>query len=150
MKKKRLKVSTANPCIFVRRRNGKKLIVPIYVDNGLIAKSDESEINMFIDQLYRNFKIMTSTLSNFLGMKTEQRHVGIFMFQRVYMEKVLDRIMVHKANPVATPCDHSSGECENSVGSHVTYREAVGYLMYLMKEHVQTAFAVSRAARAMD
>ena len=57
---------------------------------------------------------------------------------------------MHEANPVATPCDHSSGEFEDSVGSHVTYHEAVGYLMYLMKEHVQTAFAVSRAVRAMD
>jgi hypothetical protein len=150
MKKQSLKVSTADPCIFVRRRNGKKLIVAIYVDNGLIAGSDKSEIDVFIDQLRCNFKIMMSTLSNFLGMQTEQCHDGIFMFQRIYMEKVLDRVMVHEANPVAMPCDRSSGEFENSVGSHVTYCEAMGYLMYLMKEHVQTTFAVSQAVRAMD
>jgi hypothetical protein len=72
------------------------------------------------------------------------------VFQRVYTEEVLDRVMMHEANPVATPCDRSSGESEDSVGSHVLYREAVGYLMCLMKEHVQTAFAVSQAARAMD
>jgi hypothetical protein len=149
MKKQRLKL-VQRTRIFVRQRNGKKLIVAIYVDDGLIAGSDESEIDVFIGQLHRNFKIVMGTLSNFLGMQTEQRHDRIFVFQRVNTEKVLDRVMMHEANPVATPCGRSSGETEDSVGSHVPYREAVGYLMYLMKEHVQTAFAVSRAPRAMD
>jgi hypothetical protein len=40
------------------------------VDDGLIAGSDEREIDVFIDQLRRNFKIITGTLSNFLGMQT--------------------------------------------------------------------------------
>jgi len=40
MKKQRLKVSTADPCIFVHQHNGKTLIVAIYVDNDLIAGSD--------------------------------------------------------------------------------------------------------------
>jgi len=149
MKKQRLKVSTEDPCIFLRQCNGKKLIVAIYVDDGLIAGSDASEIDVFIDQLHRNFKIMLGTLSNFLRMQTEQRNDGIFVFQHVYMEKVLDRVMIHEENPLAMPCDHSSGESEDSVGSHVPYHEAVGYLIYLMKEHVQTAFSVLRAARAM-
>jgi len=50
MKKQRLKVSRADP-LFVRQRNGKKLIVAIYVDDGLIAGSDESEIDVFIDRV---------------------------------------------------------------------------------------------------
>jgi hypothetical protein len=40
VKKRRLKVNTADPCLFVHQRNGKKLIVAIYVDDGLIAGSD--------------------------------------------------------------------------------------------------------------
>ena len=35
----------------MRQRNGKKLIVAIYVDDGLIAGSDESEIDVFIDRV---------------------------------------------------------------------------------------------------
>jgi len=150
MKKQRLNVSTDDPRIFVRQCNGKKLIVTIYVDDGLIPGGDASEINVFIDQLRRNFKIMMGTLSSFLGMQTEQHNDGIFVFQCVYTEKVLDRVMMHEENPLAMPCDHSSGKSDDSVGSHVPYREAVGYLMYIMKEHVQTAYAVSRAAQAMD
>jgi hypothetical protein len=90
MKKKRLKVGTADPCLFVRQHNGKKLNVAIYVDDSLTAGSNESEINVFTDQLLHNFKIITGTLSNFLGMQIEQCHDGIFMCQHVYMEGVLE------------------------------------------------------------
>jgi hypothetical protein len=55
----------------VRQRNIKKLIVAIYVDDGLIAGSDRSEIDVFIDLLGRNFKITTAALSKFLGRQAE-------------------------------------------------------------------------------
>jgi len=116
--------------MFVCQRNGKKLIVTICVDDDLIAGSDGSEIDVFLHQLNRNSKIMTATLSKFLGRQIEQRHDGIFVCQRVYMENVLERFKMHEANPVATPCDRSSGGSEDSVGSYVPYREAVGCLMY--------------------
>jgi len=58
---------------------------------------------------------------------------------------------VHDANPVATPCDRSSGGTEESFGSHVPYSEAVGCLMYIMTgKRPDIAFAMSRAVRAMD
>jgi hypothetical protein len=74
----------------VGQRNGKKLIVAIYFDDGLIAGSDESKIGMFIDQFHRNFRITTGTFSILLGMQIEQRRDGIFVCQRVYTEKVLE------------------------------------------------------------
>jgi hypothetical protein len=43
--------------------------VAIYVHDSLTAGSNESDINVFIDQLHHNFKIMMGTLSNFLGMQ---------------------------------------------------------------------------------
>jgi hypothetical protein len=46
MKKQELKASTADPCLFVHQRSGKKLIVTIYVDDGLVVGSDQSEIVM--------------------------------------------------------------------------------------------------------
>lgn len=98
----------------------------------MIAGSKVSEIEAFIDLWHRNFKVMTGTLSYFLGMQTEHREERTFMCQRVYMEKVLERFKMNEANPVATPCDCSSGGTDDSVGSHLAYREGVGYLIYLM------------------
>ena len=54
------------------------------------------------------------------------------MCQRLYTEKVLEIFKLKEANPVTTPCDQSSGGSGDSVGSHVSYRETVGFLMYLM------------------
>jgi hypothetical protein len=90
MKKQRLKFSTTAPCLFVRQRNDKKLIVAIYGDDGLIVESNEGEIAVFLYQLSRNSKITTGTLCNFLGMQIDQRQDGIFVCQRVYAEKVLE------------------------------------------------------------
>ena len=77
MKDQKLEVSTAGPCLLLRQRNCKKLIVAINVEEELIAGSEESEIDVFIDQLHR--KITTGTLSYFLEMPTEQRKDGIFV-----------------------------------------------------------------------
>jgi hypothetical protein len=95
-----------------------KLNVAIYVDDSLTAGSNESEINVLIDQVDHNFKIMMGTLSNFLGMQIEHRQDGIFMCQDVYIKEVLERFKMHEAKPVATRCEHSNGGTEDSVGSH--------------------------------
>ena len=55
---------------------------------------------------------------------------------------------MQEENLVATICNRSSGGTEDSVGSYVLYREAVGCLMTGTRPDI--AFAVSRAARAMD
>jgi phage antirepressor YoqD-like protein len=70
--KQRLQFSTADPYLFVRRRNGKKLIFAMYVNDGLIVVK-ESEIDVSIVQLLHNFKIATGTLNSFLSMHIEQR-----------------------------------------------------------------------------
>jgi hypothetical protein len=57
----------------VRQRNGKKLTVAIYMDDGLIEGSDEIEIDVLIDQERLNFKITTGTLSSFMVIQVEQR-----------------------------------------------------------------------------
>lgn len=39
--------------------------------------------------------------------------------------KFLEQLNMHETNPLATPCDRGSGGTEDSVGSHVSYREAL-------------------------
>jgi len=86
-----------------------------------ITGSKVSEIDVFIDQCHRNFKITTGTLSNIMAMQIEHHEEKTFMCQRVYMVKVLERFKMHEANSLAMPCDRSSGGTEDSVGSHVAY-----------------------------
>ena len=55
----------------MRKRNIKKLIVAINVDDRLIAGSNRREIDVFIDHLGRNFKITAGGLNKFLGRQTQ-------------------------------------------------------------------------------
>jgi hypothetical protein len=111
--------------------------------DDLIEGSEESEVGVFIDQLHR--KITMGTLSYFLEMHIEQRKDGIFVFQRFYTERVVQRFKMREANAVATHFDRSSGGIEDSFGSHVAYCEAVGCPLYL-GTRPDIVFAVSRAA----
>lgn len=62
---------TADPCLFYRASKGKKLFVAIYVDDGIIARTDSQEISEFIKSFKREFKIKVGSLACFLGSKLE-------------------------------------------------------------------------------
>lgn len=72
IKKQEMKCISADPCLFIRKRNGKKLIVVIYVDDGLVAGTDEREINLFVKELKRKFKVTIGSFDSFLGMQIKQ------------------------------------------------------------------------------
>ena len=55
MKQQEFQESSADPCLFFRRtNNGQKLIVSIYVDDGIIAGTSELEVKKFLDDLISN------------------------------------------------------------------------------------------------
>ncbi|UYV80857.1 hypothetical protein LAZ67_19002001, partial [Cordylochernes scorpioides] len=101
MKERCLKESTADPCLFFRKTNDQLLIIAIYVDDGIIAGTNEQEINEFLDELMFSFKITNEPLNYFL------------------------------ANKVGTPTDNSTVPGEAEILENVPFREAIGSLMYL-------------------
>lgn len=150
LKRQELVTSTADPCLFIRNRNGKRLIVAIYVDDGLVAASDQEEVNNFLTELRMNFKCTVSELDTFLGMEIHKDQDNIFICQRTFVRRILERFNMASANPVKTPYDQSGGGKTCNLRSQVPYREAVGSLMYLcIATRPDIAFAVSKAARAV-
>jgi hypothetical protein len=144
--------STADPCIYIRQSGTEKLIVAIYVDDGLIAGSTQEAVDSFLRLLTSEFKITVGSLDSFLGMQIEQRESGIFVSQSTYVEKVLQRFEMADSKPQKTPADtHQSDKVPNEpLDSSIPYRSAVGSLMYLAcATRPDIAFAVSKAARSM-
>ncbi|UYV77084.1 hypothetical protein LAZ67_14003178 [Cordylochernes scorpioides] len=132
MKERCLKESTADPCLFFRKTNDHLLIIAIYVDDGIIAGTNEQEIKEFLDELMFSFKITSEPLNYFLGIEIEQQPDGsIFINQKAYIKRILEKFDMSQANKVGTPTDNSTVPGEAEILENVPFREAIGSLMHL-------------------
>ena len=76
LKKLGFKQSEADPCLFMLERGTNKLILALYVDDGIVAATDECELSEFAERLRSEFKIMTKPATYFLGVEIDQKSDG--------------------------------------------------------------------------
>lgn len=150
-----LKVSQADSCVFLNNNNDKKLILAIYVDDGLVAATHQDDIDNLFKYLKDEFKIKTGTLDYYLGMEVCQVNDNtIFLNQFGYTTKILERFNMHECKMVSTPIEETTikGNFVNAkevVG--VPYREAIGSLMYLsVVTRPDITFAVSVLSQYLE
>ena len=150
--KEGFKSSFAVPCLYIRNRNGRKLILVLYVDDGLIASSNKEDVEQFITDLKKSFQISCSEAKFYLGLEIAQEKDGIKITQKGYIEKILKKFNMENANPVETPIIKSSQNIEpGKAESKFPYRSAVGALMYLMVgTRPDIAYAVGVASRSLE
>lgn len=148
------KKSSADPCFYVFKEENECIYLAIYVDDGLLAASSESLIDKFFTELNKMFKTTsTKNVNSFLGIEICcQNNGSIFINQRKYVEKIVERFNLCDANVVSTPIDVSWDlNVTESLDSTVPYREAVGNLMYLhVVSRPDIGFAINIAARALE
>ena len=131
MESQGLKNSTADACLFHRNNGTNSLNVAIYVDDGLFAGSSRAEIDSFLKQLRKEFKIKVGALDYFLGMKISRGKDGfISLSQSAYSKRILDRFGMAGSNPVSTPATNEEDESNENVSRTVPYRQAVGSLLF--------------------
>ena len=150
--KEGFKSSFADPCLYIRNLNGRKLILVLYVDDGLIASSNKEDVEQFITDLKKSFQISCSEAKFYLGLEIAQEKDGIKITQKGYIEKILKKFNMENANPVETPIIKSSQNIEpGKAESKFPYRSAVGALMYLMVgTRPDIAYAVGVASRSLE
>ncbi|GFV25337.1 retrovirus-related Pol polyprotein from transposon TNT 1-94 [Trichonephila clavipes] len=108
--------------------------IVLYVDDGLIAATDQQDSERFIKELRTKFKISVGEVSCFPGLEIEH-HKGnsTIINQKDMPKKILKCFGIEECKPVATPmlkdCRLQKSETEIS---DFPYRQAVGALMYLM------------------
>lgn len=146
-----LKNSSSDPCLFYRICKNDKLIIGIYVDDGIVAGSDKNDMSYFTEQLKNQFKVTVGELECFLGMSVQQFEDGsIFINQSLYTQKILNKFKMDESNPVAVPIEKIEYP-ENDAEVKVPYREAVGSLMYLATAtRPDLAFAVSTVSEFLE
>ena len=132
-----------------------KMLVVLYVDDGLIAADRQCDIDEFLIALRTRFKITESGVSNFLGMQIKVLPDGsIFVNQENYAKRVLDKFNMLECNAVSTPmekCQLSPDERNVACDSTVPYRAAAGSLLYLTTiTRPDLAFAVSNVCKHLE
>lgn len=152
-----LKATVGDPCVFTYQENDSRLILAIYIDDGLVMSSDKKLAAKLLQAMRERFDITCGDANLFLGLQIERGADGsIFLHQQMYAKRVLAKFNMNQANQVTIPVDpHQElsplAHSENSVVSNAPYREAIGSLMYLsIATRPDITFAVNLASRYLE
>lgn len=143
----------ADCCLYTKQVNGKKLLITLYVDDGLVAATNQDIADSFLNDLRTRLQITVKPATYYLGLEISREKDGsVFINQKAYAKKVLERFGMADCNPVTTPIEkevcHSG---KNDVTEKFPYREAVGALAYLMVgTRPDIAYAVGVASRKLE
>ena len=128
--------SEAENCVYVRLKNGIKIIIIVWVDALIIAGSNLDAVEEVKAILTQRFKMKNfGPLKEFLGIEFDFRDNGVKLHQEKYIKKILDRFQMMDCNPKSLPCDQSLVKI-NENDSEIfedngLYRSMVGSLVYL-------------------
>ena len=112
-------------------------MVIIWVDDGLICSSSSKTIAEIISYFIEHFEMRSSEANHYAGLSISRKREEktLYVSQPDYIKKILRCYHMDKSNLVSLPATpgafHTrSEEIENAV--QAPFREAVGFLMYLM------------------
>jgi len=142
------------PTVYIKEKDGKLLIVVLYVDDVIFTGNDVYLIENFKTVMKEEFRMSEmGLLRYFLGIEIDQNENGIFISQEKYVNEVLERFNMQDNKAAITPIvmglklnkeDSSKDFC------HSLYKSIVGSLMYLTATRTDIMFDVSLISRFME
>ncbi|GJR53654.1 transposable element [Tanacetum coccineum] len=156
--------SNYDSCVYHKKfPDGSYVYLLLYVDDMLIASKNMSEIDQLKAQLKSEFEMKDlGAAKKILGMEIirDRRERRLYLSQKKYIEKVLQRFRMNNSKPVSVPLaahfklsSALSPDTEEEVEymSRVPYASAIGSIMYAMVcTRPDIAQAVSVVSRYMD
>lgn len=62
-------------CVYISTTPVGKIIIAVYVDDGLVAATNQAEMNLFIDQLHSRFEVVAKKVSIFSDLTFQVREI---------------------------------------------------------------------------
>lgn len=137
MKKLYFEIYEFQPCIFTWRKNGKFVILLLYVDDILMVGNCKNKMDQTKNSLSKEFEMVyLGCPKKFLGIEVKRdiKNKTMFLSQRDFMLKMLERFGMNESKPVRTPMVNVNCSSDvNEVNKNETYpyRQAIGSLLYL-------------------
>lgn len=132
--------------LFTKSKEGKFIIVSLYVDDLIFSGNDKSFCDEFKNSMMLEFE-MTDLwkMKYFLGVEVKQSQDGIFICQRKYAKEVLVRFGMEESNSVKNPIVPGTKLHKDEGGERVDetlFKQLVGCLMYLTVTRPDLMFGV--------
>eukprot|EP00253_Pinus_taeda_P018932 PITA_18932 len=140
--------------VYIKEKDGKILIVVLYVDDVIFTSNDDQLIKNFKSVMKEEFEMTDmGFLRYFLRIEVDQNEKGIFISQARYVNQVLSRFNMQECKATITPTvmglklsrEDSSKDFDPSL-----YKSIVGSLMYLTATRPDIMYAVSLISRFME
>lgn len=143
------------PCMYHANRDGKLLLLIIYVDDILVASTDCAWIDEIKCKLLEEFDIKDlGEAKHCLGIEINQSKEGIMVSQTRYIQDILEKYGMNMCNPVKTPSELQTKGTEKPTcikEGEWPYRELIGALMYIaVGTRPDIANTVSRLAQFVN
>ena len=142
------------PTVYIKEKDGKLLIVVLYVDDVIFTGNNVYLIENFKTVMKEEFEMTDmGLLRYFLGIEVDQNENGIFISQAKYVNEVLGRFNMQECKAAITPTVMGlklSKEDRSKDFDHSLYKNIVGSLMYLTATRPGIMFAVSLISRFME
>ncbi|CAL2254853.1 unnamed protein product [Prunus armeniaca] len=147
------KKSPSEATLYVKAEDSDVLIVSLYVDDIVYTGSSSQMIEEFRRDMMEHYEMTDlGVLHHFLGMGVIQSKQSIFLHQKKYGQKLVEKFGLKDCKIVATPLAMNEKLSKND-GSEAAdegeYRQIVGSLLYLTATRPDIMFAASLLARFM-
>lgn len=140
--------------LFIKRNEGKVLIVSIYVDDLIYTGDDKDMMVEFKNSMMQTFDMTDlGKMRFFLGIEVLQKPKGIFVCQRKYAGDVLKKFAMYESKSLKSPIVPGfkiNKNADEVVVDDTYYKQMVGSLMYLMTTRPDIMFSVSLISRYMS
>lgn len=133
-----LKPTKADPCVYVRRKEGSLLLLSIHVDDQLIACNSRIELDAFKKLLNNKFECSDGGPVNyFLGINIYRDIPSklLYLSQEHYLESLLERFGMTNCHPAKTilPSDFkptTPTDDEFELAKHLDFPSMAGGILY--------------------
>lgn len=135
-------------------KEGKYLIISLYVDDLIFTGNDEAMMKEFKESILKEFDMSDlGRMNYFLGLEVVQSDGRIFISQKKYVKEVLKKFGMGECNSVLNPIVPGFKIHKDEDGVKVDgslYKQLVGSMMYLTATRPDVMYAVSLISRYMS
>lgn len=148
--------TAADPCLYTREQNKKRVYIVVYVDDVVVASEEEDELDIVYEEFSKHFETTAlGELKYFLGLEVDRNSSGSYSVSlRGYIQQTARRFGLGDSKPARTPMDEQyahGGSEDTLLPNNVEYRSLVGALLYIaVNARPDIAAAVSVLGRRVN